>query len=62
MDIQLDIFDVQAISAYVMADCPDDVACVHVDIDALYGLHMESSALIAEAALRLAQWNDRYGV
>lgn len=55
MDIQLDIFDVQAIAAYVMADCPDDVACVHVDIDALEDLHMESSALIAETALRCAQ-------
>lgn len=62
MDIQLDIFDVQAIAAYVMADCHDNVACVHVDIDALEGLHMESSALIAETALRCAQWNDRYGV
>lgn len=62
MDIQLDIFDVQAIAAYVMADCPDDAACVHVDIDALEDLHMESSALIAETALRCAQWNDRCGV
>lgn len=62
MDIQLDIFDVQAIEAYVMADCPDDVACVHVDIDALEDLHMESSALISQTALRCAQWNDRYGV
>lgn len=62
MDIQLDIFDVQAIAAYVMADCPDDVACVHVDIDALEDLHMEPSALIAETALRCSQWNDRYGV
>lgn len=62
MDIQLDIFDAQAIAAYVMADCPDDVSCVHVDIDALEDLHMESSAMIAETALRCAQWNDRYGV
>lgn len=62
MDIQLDIFDVQAIAAYVMADCPDYVACVHVDIAALEGLNMESSAFIAETALRCAQWNDRYGV
>ena len=62
MDIQLDIFDVQAIAAYVMADCPDDVARVHVDIDALEDLHMDSSALIAQNALRCAHWNDRYGV
>ena len=62
MDIQLDIFDVQAIAAYVMADFPDDVACVYVYIDALEDLHMESSALIAETALRCAQWNNRYVV
>ena len=62
MDIHLDIFDVQAIAAYVMADCPDDVAYVRVDIDALDDLHMESSALITETALRCAQWNDRSGV
>lgn len=52
----------QAIAAYVMADCPEDVACVHVDIDALEDLHMESSARIAETALICAQWNDRNGV
>lgn len=62
MDIQLDIFDVQVIAAYVMDDCPDDVEFVHVDIDALEDLHMESSAIIVEAALICAQWNDRYGV
>lgn len=62
MDIQLDIFDVQAIADYAMADCPDDVACVHVGIDALEDLHMDSSAMIVETALRCAQWNDRYGV
>ena len=62
MDIHLDIFDAQAIAAYVMADCPDDVAYVRVDIDALDDLHMESSALITETAPRCAQWNDRYGV
>lgn len=62
MDIQLDIFDVQAIADYVMADCPDDVACVPVDIGALEDLHMESSAMIVEAALICAQWNARYGV
>lgn len=33
MDIQLDIFDVQAIAAYVMADCPPDITNAWVDID-----------------------------
>ena len=62
MDIQPDILDAQVIEAYVMADYPDDVVCVHVDLDTLVGLYMESSAMIVEAALRCAQWNDRYGV
>lgn len=62
MDIQLDIFDVEAITAYVMADCPEDVTRVWVDIDVLEDLHMDNASRIASLAIRYIQWNSRYGV
>ena len=62
MDIQLDIFDVEAIAAYVSADCPEDVTRVWVDIAALEDLHMDNASRIASLAIRYIQWNSRYGV
>lgn len=62
MDIQLDIFDVEAIAAYVSADCPADATMVWVDIDVLEDLHMDNASRIASLSLRYIQWNRRYGV
>lgn len=62
MDIQLDIFDVEAITAYVRADCPPDVTSLWVDIDVMEDLHMQSSSDIASLSLRYIQYNSRYGV
>lgn len=62
MDIQLDIFDVEAIAAYVRADCPADITRVWVDIDVLEDLHMDNASRIASLAIRYIQWNSRYGV